>query len=95
MVMGDDNSCSKGRGFESRRLMVDGHFFTLICLKQNCWLEKTKNKRKRGRDGPFKKNLSTVCKQSYWHPVWPYHKAIVRSKTMSSLSSMAPVILLF
>ena len=34
------------------------HFFTLICWKN--WivcLKKTKNKRKRGRDGPFKKSI--------------------------------------
>ena len=34
MVMGDD-SCSKGRGFESWRCILEGHFFTLICYK-NC-----------------------------------------------------------
>ena len=35
MVIGDD-SCSKGRGFESRRRILDGlTFFTLICCK-NC-----------------------------------------------------------
>ena len=32
MVMGDD-SCSRGRGFESRRHILDGHFFTFICSK--------------------------------------------------------------
>ena len=34
MVMGD-NSCLKVRGLESRHLLLDGHFFTLICCK-NC-----------------------------------------------------------
>ena len=34
VVMGDD-SCSKSRGFKSRHLILDGHFFTLICCK-NC-----------------------------------------------------------
>ena len=52
VVMGD-NSCLKGRGFESRRHLLDGHFFTLICCN-NC-IEKTENIRKRGRVGPFKK----------------------------------------
>ena len=33
-VMGGD-SCSKGRDFESRRHILDGHFFTFICSK-NC-----------------------------------------------------------
>ena len=32
VVMGDD-SCSKGRGFESQRRILDGHIFTLICCK--------------------------------------------------------------
>ena len=35
VVMGDE-SCSKGRGLESRRRILDGlTFFTLICCK-NC-----------------------------------------------------------
>ena len=33
MVMGDD-SFLKGRGFESQRHILDGHFFTLICLER-------------------------------------------------------------
>ena len=47
MVMAD-NSCSKDRGFESQRRILDGHFFTLICCK-NCIvrLKKTENKRKK------------------------------------------------
>ena len=32
VVMGDD-SCSKGCGFKSRRCILYGHFFTLICCK--------------------------------------------------------------
>ena len=33
VVMGGD-SCSKGRGFESKHHKLDGHFFTFIfCLK--------------------------------------------------------------
>ena len=35
MVLGDNVSCLKGRGFKSRRHILDGHFFTLICCK-NC-----------------------------------------------------------
>ena len=34
VVLGDD-SCSKGRGFESRHHILDGHVFTFICCK-NC-----------------------------------------------------------
>ena len=48
MVMGGD-SRYKGRGFESRHHLLDGHFFTLICCKKNyCLFEKTENKQKRG-----------------------------------------------
>ena len=32
MVMGGD-SCSEGCGFESRHLILDGHFFTYFCCK--------------------------------------------------------------
>ena len=35
LVVMDYDSCSKGRGFESRRRILDGHFFTLIRCK-NC-----------------------------------------------------------
>ena len=31
----EGDSCSKGRDFESRRHILDGHFFTFICSK-NC-----------------------------------------------------------
>ena len=34
MVMGDD-SCTKGCGFVSRRCILDGNLFALICCK-NC-----------------------------------------------------------
>ena len=32
LVMGDD-SCSRGRGFESRRHVLDGHFSRLFAVK--------------------------------------------------------------
>ena len=52
MVMGDD-SCSKGSGFESRRRILDGHFFTFVCCEDcNVCLKKTENKRKGGRGWP-------------------------------------------
>ena len=44
VVMGGD-SCPKGRGFESRHRILEGHFFTYICCK-NCngvCFKKTKN----------------------------------------------------
>ena len=35
LVVKDDNSCSRGCGFESQRCILEGHFFTLIRSK-NC-----------------------------------------------------------
>ena len=35
LVVVGDNSCLKGRGFEYKHCILDGHFFTLICCK-NC-----------------------------------------------------------
>ena len=57
MVMVDD-SCLRGCGFESRRRILDGHFFTLICCK-NCiiCLEKTESKQKEAGVGPLKNLL--------------------------------------
>ena len=56
VVMGDD-SCLKGRGFESWRHILDGHFFTLICCK-NCivCLKRQKINEKEAGVGPFLKN---------------------------------------
>ena len=53
VVMGDD-SCSRGCEFESRRRILDGHFFTFICCK-NCivWLKKAEKERKRGQHWPI------------------------------------------
>ena len=48
VVMGDD-SCSRGRGFESERRILDGHFLHCFVIKLYCLFEKTKNVRKRGR----------------------------------------------
>ena len=59
MVMGVD-SRSKGRGFESQRRILDGHFFTLICCK-NCivCLKRPKINKKEAGVGPiFKKQFS-------------------------------------
>ena len=63
MVKGDD-SCLKGRGFKSLCHILDGHFFTLFCCKK-CLLEKTENKQKEARVGPFlsrKRQTSTAAK---------------------------------
>ena len=54
VVMGGD-SCSKGCGYESRRLILDGHdIFTLICC-QNCivCLKRLKINEKRGWSWPI------------------------------------------
>ena len=62
MVMGVD-SCSKGRGFESRRRILDGHdiFHIHLLLKLYCLFEKTENKQKKGRGWPiFKKKTKSV-----------------------------------
>ena len=52
VVMGVD-SRSKGRGFESQRRILDGHFFTLICCK-NCivCLKRPKINKKEAGVGP-------------------------------------------
>ena len=63
MVMGDD-SCSKGCGFESRRHILDGHFFTFICCKNcNVCLKKTENKTKKRPELAqfFKKTFALFC----------------------------------
>ena len=57
VVMGGD-SRYKGRGFESRCRMLDGHdIFTLICCK-NCivCLKRPKINEKEAGVGPFKKH---------------------------------------
>ena len=51
MVMGD-NSCSKGREFESRHRLLDGHFSHRFVVKIVLF-EKTENKRKEAGVGPF------------------------------------------
>ena len=60
MVMGDD-SCLRGRGFKSRRRILDGHhiFFTFICCKNYIVsLKRQKIKEKVAGVGSFfKKNL--------------------------------------
>ena len=61
MVMGVD-SRSKGRGFESQRRILDGHFFTLICCK-NCivCLKRPKINKKEAGVGPIFKSMHDFC----------------------------------
>ena len=57
VVMGGD-SCSKDHGFKSWHLILDGHFFALICCKfcNDVCLKIPKINDKRGRGWPiFKK----------------------------------------
>ena len=55
VVMGQV-SCSEGRGFESRHLILDGHFFTYICCKIVMFVrKKTKINEKEAGVGPFLK----------------------------------------
>ena len=71
MVMGVD-SRSKGRGFESQRRILDGHFFTLICCK-NCivYLKRPKINEKEAGVGPiFKKKRSIKLEAGKGHNLW-------------------------
>ena len=54
MVMRGD-SCSKGREFESQQHILDGHFFTYLCVVKfvMCVFEMTEINEKEARVGPF------------------------------------------
>ena len=54
LVVIGDNSCLRGRGFESWRHILDGHFVTLICCK-NCivCLKRPKINEKEAGVSPF------------------------------------------
>ena len=74
MVMGGD-SRSKGRGFESRHRILDGHFFTYICCK-NCivCLKRLKINEKEAGVGPFFKKtflLSRPSQDVFLQPLIP------------------------
>ena len=58
MVMGGD-SRSKGRGFKSRRHILDAHFFTYIFVVKICnvCLKRPKINKKEARVGPFLKDI--------------------------------------
>ena len=63
VVMGVD-SCSEGRGFESRYCILHGHYFTLICCKicDDVRLKRPKINDKRGRGWPiFSKKTPRIC----------------------------------
>ena len=55
--MGGD-SCPEGCGFESLHLILDGHFFTLICCKScNVCLKRRKYMKKRPALAHLKKDI--------------------------------------
>ena len=58
--MGDD-SCSRGRGFESQHRKLDEHFFTLICCNICivCMKRPQINEKEAGLAQFFKKNIDT------------------------------------
>ena len=57
VVMGAD-LCSKGREFESRHHILDGHFLHLFVVKIVMCFLKTKINEKEAKVGPFKKTLT-------------------------------------
>ena len=69
VIMGDD-SCSRGRRFESRRRILDGNdiFHVDLLRKLNCLLEKSINKRKRGLGWPIQKER--VCLIGIFIVLW-------------------------
>ena len=93
------DSCYEGHGFKSRRHILDGHdIFTLICFKElYCLFEKTKNKWKRGRVGPFLKKLfySFFLFSVFWsrwdHPYWHSPSSSWRSFSSLTCSSIITV----
>ena len=85
--MGGD-SCSKGRSFKSQRHILDGHFFTYICCKNwnDVCLKRPKNKRKRGRVGPFLKKESKFHENFCW-PNYLSPKRMDQTKCWPTLST--------
>ena len=60
LVIGDD-SCLRGRGFESQRQILDEHFSHIFIVKLVmfvCW--KDENKTKRGRGWPFFRSVTRI-----------------------------------
>ena len=56
LVVMDDDSYSRGLGFESQYRILDGHFFTLICCKNFIvCLKRSKINEKEAGFGPFLK----------------------------------------
>ena len=66
MVVGGD-SCSEGRGFESRHSILDGHFLHIFVVQIcNVCLKRPKINKKEARVAPFfiffkKQTFNSVC----------------------------------
>ena len=58
----EDESCLRGRGFESRRCILDGHdiFHIDVLKKMYCLFKKSENKQKRPELAHFKKTLNLL-----------------------------------
>ena len=95
MVMGED-SCSKGREFESWHCILDGHFsHSLFIVKIVMCVWKDKHKLKRGRGWPiFKKDQIKHKKEiAYFYFMgrpWP-HRQLVEVFTEVQLSGRLAV----
>ena len=85
MVMGVD-SRSKGRGFESQRRILDGHFFTLICCK-NCivCLKRPKINKKRPGLAQFLKNNGIIVFGNAMQPSFYQRSQNIHSLVLFSL----------
>ena len=59
LVLIGGDLCSKDHGFESRHLILDGHFCTLICciICNDVCLKRPKINDKRGRGWPIIKHV--------------------------------------
>ena len=73
VVVSGDDSCSRGRGFESRCVIYWMHFFTLICCKNSIvCLKRPKINEKEAEVGPFlKKNFRSVVAAQLVEKLFP------------------------
>ena len=78
MVMGRD-SCSKGREFESRHYILDGHFSHLFVVKIEMCNEETKINEKEAEVGPQKKVFYINRLSKSFNPLFDhvYYAAVV------------------
>ena len=86
--MGGD-SRPKGRGFESRYWILDGHFLTFICCKICNSVGKDENKWKRGRDWPIFKKKILWLEDTHHREKYLRHHNIITSLLVSSTGACA------